>query len=115
MIVTPNNINAAGAVIQYWTKKVHIAVFMVIFIAFIFGVNHIKRRSVPKKIARPPNYPQDGEEVDPDADLPDAGASRVLIPLGGEEERKIRASCKLAAETLRFAGSLVKVSRVSSL
>ncbi|KAL1719265.1 methionine aminopeptidase [Schizophyllum commune] len=75
---------------------------------FIFGVNHIKRRSVPKKIARPPNYPQDGEEVDPDADLPDAGASRVLIPLGGEEERKIRASCKLAAETLRFAGSLVK-------
>ena len=82
---------------------------------FIFGVNHIKRRSVPKKIARPPNYPQDGVEVDPDADLPDAGASRVLIPLGGEEERKIRASCKLAAETLRFAGSLVKVSRVSSL
>ncbi|VDC06581.1 unnamed protein product [Peniophora sp. CBMAI 1063] len=39
LIVTPNNINAAGAVIQYWTKKVHIAVFMVIFIAFIFGVN----------------------------------------------------------------------------
>ncbi|KZV72902.1 dicarbixylic amino acid permease [Peniophora sp. CONT] len=39
LIVTPNNINAAGAVIQYWTKKVHIAVFMVIFIAFIFGIN----------------------------------------------------------------------------
>ncbi|KAK7693614.1 hypothetical protein QCA50_003183 [Cerrena zonata] len=39
LIVTPNNINAAGVVIQYWTQKVHIAVWMVIFIAFIFLVN----------------------------------------------------------------------------
>jgi len=28
LIVTPNNINAAGAVIQYWTRHVHIAVWM---------------------------------------------------------------------------------------
>lgn len=28
LIVTPNNINAAGVVIQYWTQKVHIAVWM---------------------------------------------------------------------------------------
>ncbi|KAI0664911.1 dicarbixylic amino acid permease [Cubamyces menziesii] len=28
LIVTPNNVNAAGVVIQYWTQKVHIAVWM---------------------------------------------------------------------------------------
>ena len=28
LIVTPNNINAAGVVIQYWTQKVHIAIWM---------------------------------------------------------------------------------------
>ncbi|KAI0748018.1 dicarbixylic amino acid permease [Daedaleopsis nitida] len=39
LIVTPNNINAAGVVIQYWTQKVHIAIWMVIFIAFIFVIN----------------------------------------------------------------------------
>ncbi|KAJ8700204.1 amino acid transporter [Pleurotus ostreatus] len=39
LIVTPNNINAAGVVIQYWTRHVHIAIWMVIFIAFIFIVN----------------------------------------------------------------------------
>ncbi|KAG6854320.1 hypothetical protein C0991_008215 [Blastosporella zonata] len=41
LIVTPNNINAAGVVVQYWTQKVHIAVWMasVIFILFIFFVN----------------------------------------------------------------------------
>ncbi|KAI9459487.1 dicarbixylic amino acid permease [Lactarius psammicola] len=39
LIVTPNNINAAGAVIQYWTRHVHIAVWMVIFILFIACVN----------------------------------------------------------------------------
>ncbi|THH12746.1 hypothetical protein EW146_g7405 [Bondarzewia mesenterica] len=39
LIVTPNNINAAGAVIQYWTTKVHIAIWMVIFILFVFCIN----------------------------------------------------------------------------
>ncbi|THG95064.1 hypothetical protein EW026_g6520 [Hermanssonia centrifuga] len=39
LIVTPNNINAAGVVIQYWNDSIHIAVWMVIFIAFIFFVN----------------------------------------------------------------------------
>ncbi|KAI0781042.1 dicarbixylic amino acid permease [Trametes elegans] len=29
VVVTPNNVNAAGVVIQYWTQKVHIAVWMV--------------------------------------------------------------------------------------
>ncbi|KAF9532935.1 dicarboxylic amino acid permease [Crepidotus variabilis] len=39
LVVTPNNINAAGVVVQYWTHKVHIAIWMVIFIAFIFTIN----------------------------------------------------------------------------
>ncbi|KAF5381028.1 hypothetical protein D9615_003914 [Tricholomella constricta] len=39
LIVTPNNINAAGVVVQYWTQKVHVAIWMVVFIAFIFIVN----------------------------------------------------------------------------
>jgi yeast amino acid transporter len=28
LIVTPNNINAAGVVVQYWTQSVHIAIWM---------------------------------------------------------------------------------------
>jgi len=39
LIVTPNNINAAGIVIRYWNESVHIAVWMVVFIAFIGIVN----------------------------------------------------------------------------
>ncbi|KAI0797635.1 dicarbixylic amino acid permease [Abortiporus biennis] len=37
LIVTPNNINAAGVVIQYWTRHVHIAVWMV-FVVNLLGV-----------------------------------------------------------------------------
>ncbi|PCH38247.1 hypothetical protein WOLCODRAFT_96784 [Wolfiporia cocos MD-104 SS10] len=32
LIVAPNNINAAGVVIQYWTTKVNLAVWMIFFI-----------------------------------------------------------------------------------
>jgi yeast amino acid transporter len=32
LIVTPNNINAAGVVVQYWTQSVHIAIWMGMFI-----------------------------------------------------------------------------------
>ncbi|KAI0082722.1 dicarbixylic amino acid permease [Panus rudis PR-1116 ss-1] len=32
LIVTPNNVNAAGVVIQYWTRHVHIAIWMVFFV-----------------------------------------------------------------------------------
>ncbi|CAA7271742.1 unnamed protein product [Cyclocybe aegerita] len=39
LVVTPNNINAAGVVVQYWTRSVHIAIWMVIFIVFIFVIN----------------------------------------------------------------------------
>ncbi|EEB97380.1 hypothetical protein MPER_03312 [Moniliophthora perniciosa FA553] len=37
IIVTPNNINAAGVVVQYWNDSVHIAVWMV-FIENLLGV-----------------------------------------------------------------------------
>ncbi|KAF8959041.1 amino acid permease/ SLC12A domain-containing protein [Flammula alnicola] len=37
LIVTPNNINAAGVVVQYWTRSVHIAIWMV-FIINLLGV-----------------------------------------------------------------------------
>lgn len=41
LIVTPNNINAAGAVLQYWKggRSVNIGAWMIVFIAFIFLIN----------------------------------------------------------------------------
>ncbi|PFH54397.1 hypothetical protein AMATHDRAFT_53372 [Amanita thiersii Skay4041] len=39
LIVTPNNINAAGVVVQYWTRSVHIGIWMIVFIGFIFIIN----------------------------------------------------------------------------
>ncbi|KAF8522315.1 putative DIP5-glutamate and aspartate permease [Hysterangium stoloniferum] len=38
-IVTPNNLNAAGLVIRYWTQDVNTGVWMAIFIVFIFAIN----------------------------------------------------------------------------
>jgi len=38
-IVTPNNLNAAGLVIRYWTQEVNTAIWMVIFMACIFVIN----------------------------------------------------------------------------
>ncbi|OAX37901.1 dicarboxylic amino acid permease [Rhizopogon vinicolor AM-OR11-026] len=38
-IQTTNNVNAAGAVVQYWTLRVPIEVWMVIYIAAIFLIN----------------------------------------------------------------------------
>ncbi|KAJ7046731.1 dicarbixylic amino acid permease [Mycena alexandri] len=41
LIVTPNNINAAGVVIQYWAggRKLPLEAWMIVFITFIFFVN----------------------------------------------------------------------------
>ncbi|KAF9030758.1 dicarbixylic amino acid permease [Panaeolus papilionaceus] len=36
LIVTPNNINAAGVVVQYWTRSVHIAIWMGKFLVINF-------------------------------------------------------------------------------
>ncbi|KAH7883097.1 dicarboxylic amino acid permease [Phlebopus sp. FC_14] len=38
-VQTTNNVNAAGAVVQYWTLSVPIEVWMVIYIALIFAIN----------------------------------------------------------------------------
>ncbi|KII88578.1 hypothetical protein PLICRDRAFT_41765 [Plicaturopsis crispa FD-325 SS-3] len=39
LIVTPNNVNAAGVVIVYWTQAVPTWVWMIIFIALICAIN----------------------------------------------------------------------------
>jgi len=43
LIVTPNNINAAGVVLQYWegARHVNVAVWMVVFIIFIMLINFL--------------------------------------------------------------------------
>ena len=65
------------------------------------GVHHIKPKRLPKDIARP-YYATDSRGMRPPGQT-------SIIPLGGEDESGIRASCRLAREALRFAGSLVKV------
>jgi len=65
------------------------------------GAHHIKRKRVPKDVPRP-YYVTGGQCTRP------PGQASV-IPLGGEDEAGIRAACRLARDTLRFAGSLVKV------
>ncbi|KAL0580237.1 amino acid transporter [Marasmius crinis-equi] len=46
LIVTPNNINAAGVVVQYWTQSVHIAVWMVSMNPFAIFFWKLKRAPV---------------------------------------------------------------------
>ncbi|KAH9946204.1 dicarbixylic amino acid permease [Epithele typhae] len=41
LIVTPNNINAAGVVIQYWTQKVHIAIWMLVYLPELIGFSQV--------------------------------------------------------------------------
>lgn len=65
------------------------------------GVHHIKPKRAPKDIPRP-YYVTDSQRKRPPGQT-------SIIPLGGEDEAGIRASCRLAREALRFAGSLVKV------
>ncbi|KAN0094469.1 Amino acid permease domain containing protein [Tylopilus felleus] len=38
-VQTTNNVNAVGAVVQYWTLAVPIEVWMVVYITFIFSIN----------------------------------------------------------------------------
>ncbi|KIJ16508.1 hypothetical protein PAXINDRAFT_176227 [Paxillus involutus ATCC 200175] len=55
-VQTTNNVNAAGAVVQYWTLAVPIEVWMVIYIAFIFAINLLGIR-VFGEYWNPPNGP----------------------------------------------------------
>lgn len=81
---------------------------------FVFGVGHIRARSVPSHISLPPYVaslplPQRRAGVDErpfDGD-PYTGDGR--IELGSEAESRLRTAAKLAKKTLEFAGSLVNV------
>ncbi|KAG9317862.1 peptidase M24, structural domain-containing protein [Chiua virens] len=78
---------------------------------FVWGVSHITPRTIPSGIRRPP-YAQirsNNKAVSSSSDDPPEfyeGDGRIR--LGSEEEAKVRASSKLARETRKFAGSLVR-------
>ncbi|KAI0731861.1 methionine aminopeptidase [Fomitopsis betulina] len=67
---------------------------------YVWGVSHIKPRSVPPHIARPP-YARGKPVHTPLRDK--------LIQLGNEDEQRLRGAARLARDVLRFAGSLVEV------
>ncbi|KAJ7157191.1 methionyl aminopeptidase [Mycena filopes] len=66
---------------------------------FVYGVSHIKPRTVPKPISRP-HYAGGSPEVPQDVD--------GRVELGGDPERRLRAAAKLARNAREFAGTLVK-------
>ena len=87
---------------------------------FVFGVRHIKARSVPSHISLPPYVaslpPSErsaGENHRPFNGDPYTGDGR--IELGSQAEVRLRAAAKLAKETLDFAGSLVDVCFTTSI
>jgi hypothetical protein len=73
---------------------------------FVFGVSHIKPRTVPPGITRPPyvgapeGAPYDG----------DPWSGNGIITLGSPEEMHLRGAARLAKEVLSHAGRLVEVS-----
>lgn len=71
---------------------------------FIFGTSHIKPRHVPAHIIRPP-YAMEN----PSQKAYDSYEGNGIIELGGEEERRLRASASLAREVLSYVDSLIKV------
>lgn len=76
---------------------------------FVFGVSHIRPRTVPSGIVRPP-YAIPGrvkKENDPKHGDPYEGDG--IIQLGGEDERRLRNAAKLAKKVRDYAGTLVKV------
>lgn len=80
---------------------------------FIWGVSHIKLRTVPEYIRRPKYALPDvsgkvGKEEAEDKSVWKTGADRIIVK--GEDEAKLRSTAGLASEVLKYAGSLVKVS-----
>lgn len=76
----------------------------------VWGVSHIKPRTVPPHILRPP-YALPGGDV---ADPPSHHISSK-IKLGGEAEHKIREAGLLAKKVREFAGTQVKVCKRTSV
>jgi len=75
----------------------------------VWGVSHIKPRTVPPHIVRPP-YALPGREAAAD---PPFHQNSGKIKLGGEAERKIREAGLLAKKVREFAGTLVKVCKMT--
>lgn len=85
---------------------------------FVFGVGHIRARSVPNHISLPPyvaslplSQRRAGVDERPFNGDPYTGDGR--IELGSEAESRLRTAAKLAKKTLVFAGSLVKVGQTT--
>jgi methionyl aminopeptidase len=72
----------------------------------VWGVSHIKPRTVPPHIVRPP-YALPGN----DAPDPPSHQSAGKIKLGGEAEHKIREAALLAKKVREFAGTQIKVCK----
>jgi methionyl aminopeptidase len=69
---------------------------------FVWSVSHIRPRSVPSTIRRPAYAVSDtrierGEDGD------------CVIPLGGEDEVRLRSAAALAKKVRKFVGALVRV------
>ena len=78
---------------------------------FVWGVSHIVPRVVPPNIVKPP-YALKSRETSRNIhhnhrDL--AHGDSETIPLGGDEERRLRNAAILAKKVLQYAGTLVKV------
>lgn len=85
---------------------------------FVFGVDHIRARSVPSHISLPPyvaslplSLRRAGVDERPFNGDPYTGDGR--IELGSEAESHLRTAAKLAKTTLEFAGSLVNVGQTT--
>ncbi|KII94586.1 hypothetical protein PLICRDRAFT_33389 [Plicaturopsis crispa FD-325 SS-3] len=73
---------------------------------FVWGCSHIKPRTVPASIARPPYAinPSPAEETTREEYSGDG-----RIPLGGDDERRLRAAATLARTVREYARTLAKV------
>ncbi|KIJ13299.1 hypothetical protein PAXINDRAFT_170584 [Paxillus involutus ATCC 200175] len=80
---------------------------------FVWGVSHIIPRSVPSTIARPayarpPEDDKSSDQRSQSEDVQESYEGDGRIQLGSEEEKKLRASARLARKVRDFAGTLVR-------
>lgn len=74
---------------------------------YVWGTSHIKVRSVPQQIPRPP-YVDSHSPKSPEG-FREKYSGDGRIRLGSEDEVRLRKAAKLARSVLHFAGTLVKV------
>jgi methionyl aminopeptidase len=75
---------------------------------FVWGTSHIKPRPIPQHIPWPAYALAGGESED----LPNADPYRGdgIIPLGGEEEARLRRAATLAKKVREYVGTIVKAT-----